>query len=130
MNLNHFIRNLLVIIISASIISSCSGEKLDSVQNQKQKEYEQDFKLVMCTVMEGDIKRYKEDPFRNNFGMQGYATKERVMEHLNGMTLLLLRKVYWYGHPNKYQPDPAIVSYDEVRKNCPEIAVKFWQIPF
>jgi hypothetical protein len=107
-------------------LNACSGDS-DMTEQEK---YQRDFKVAMCVVMEVHIDRYKKDPYLNNFGIQGYGDRDRVTEMLYERTEDQLKRNFGYGSKNSYISNLRVLPLDEVRENCPEIASKFWQIPF
>jgi hypothetical protein len=113
------------------VLTSCSDENLQGRNGKYQREYEQHFKTAMCIKMEVQFDRYRKDPLNNRFGLQGFVTKEEVLENLyQGIFTAMKSGGYAYGYPKDFQPNPKVLPYSEVAENCPELAAKFWQIPF
>jgi hypothetical protein len=117
-------------ILVAIVQISCTDETAEQTRKKYQREYEQHLKTTICLVMEAHIQRYKEDPFNNSFGIQGYATYEevRTMLYQHSKYLMKVGK-YAYNYPKDFLADPIFPPINDIQKNCPELFKLFWEIP-
>jgi len=120
--------------ISLTVLFSlvaCSDESLQERNGKYQREYEQHLKTAMCIKLEVHVDKYRKDPLNNRFGLQGFATKEEVLENLyQGIFTTMKSGGYAYDYPKDFQPNPKVLPFSEVAKNCPKLAAEFWQISF
>lgn len=122
--------NSILAILVAMVQISCTNETAEQTRNRYQREYEKNFKTTICIVMEVYVERYQKDPFKNTFGIQGYATYEDVLEMLVEHSRSLMKEgIYAYDYPKDFVPNPVFPPEKSIQNACPNTFELFWQIP-
>ena len=117
------------------VLTGCSErpkETDDERDKRYQRNYEQHFKMSICLSMEVGVEFYEKDPLDRTWGIQGYGSKEDVTNDLyaKGELMRSMTRTGASYYPKDFQPNPSLISIEAVNQYCPELASKFWRIPY